>query len=320
MSGTKDTLVVVPCLNEAKHIEGVLSQIFSDRRIGRMLVVVADGGSTDGTAEIVRRLAETRPDLLLLHNDKRLQSAAINLAVATHGAGMTWLARVDAHAEYPADYISRLIAVGEEKGADSVTTSMTARGDTCFQKAAAAAQNSKLGTGGSAHRAGSKSAWVDHGHHALMRIEAFRTVGGYDETFSHNEDAELDLRLAAGGYRIWLTTEVTIDYFPRATARALFRQYRNYGAGRARTVRLHKTPLKIRQMLPMAVAPAVILAFAAPLFWPLPLPALVWASICLAYGATLGPGCAAFSGWPAMVMHFGWSLGFLRQWFLGGRQ
>jgi succinoglycan biosynthesis protein ExoA len=316
MSAIKDTLVVVPCLNEARHIEGVLSQIFSDSQVGRMLVVVADGGSTDGTVEIVRRLAAARTDLVLLPNEKRLQSAAINLAVATHGAAMTWLARVDAHAEYPQDYVSRLIAVGEEMGADSVTTSMTARGETCFQAAAAAAQNSKLGTGGSAHRAGTRSAWVDHGHHALMRIEAFRSVGGYDETFSHNEDAELDLRLAAGGYRIWLTTEVAIDYFPRATAAALFRQYRNYGAGRARTVRLHRTPLKVRQMLPLAVAPAAGLALAAPLFWPLALPALVWVAVCLAYGATLGPRCASLAGWPAMVMHFGWSLGFLRQWLL----
>lgn len=320
MSRSKDTLVVVPCLNEAKHIADVLAQIFADSQIDRMLVVVADGGSTDGTIEIVQRLAADHDNLLLLRNGKRLQSAAINLAVATHGDGMTWLARLDAHAEYPKDYISRLIAVGEAMGADSVTTSMTARGDSCFQQAAAAAQNSKLGTGGSAHRAGTKSAWVDHGHHALMRIEAFRTVGGYDETFSHNEDAELDLRLGAGGYRIWLTTDVVIDYFPRANTQALFRQYRNYGAGRARTVRLHKTPLKIRQMLPLAVAPAVVLMLGTPLFWPLAIPALVWASVCLAYGASLGRDCAALAGWPAMVMHFGWSLGFLRQWFLGRGQ
>ena len=42
---------------------------------------------------------------------------------------------------------------------------------------------------------GAEGHWADHGHHALMRISAFRAVGGYDESFSHNEDAELDYRL-----------------------------------------------------------------------------------------------------------------------------
>lgn len=320
MTQAVDTLVVVPTLNEERHIEGVLAQVFADAAIERMLVVVADGGSTDATRQIVERLAKGRANLILLHNEKRLQSAAVNAAVAAHGVGKTWLARVDAHASYPESYISKLIGVAQETGADSVTTSMTSKGETCFQLAAATAQNSRLGTGGAAHRAGSKSAWVDHGHHALMRIAAFQAVGGYNETFSHNEDAELDLRLTGGGFRIWLTTDVTMVYYPRDSLRALFRQYSNYGAGRARTVRLHKTPLKVRQMLPLAVAPAVGLALLTPLFWPFALPALGWAAICIAYGLTLGRGdCASLAGWPAMVMHMGWSVGFWRQWLAGRR-
>jgi hypothetical protein len=56
-----------------------------------------------------------------------------------------------------------------------------------------------------AHRARGQGAFVDHGHHALMSIAAFRAVGGYDPDFAHNEDAELDHRLRAAGYDIWLT-------------------------------------------------------------------------------------------------------------------
>jgi succinoglycan biosynthesis protein ExoA len=145
-----------------------------------------------------------------------------------------------------------------------------------------------------------------------MRLAAFQAVGGYDETFSHNEDAELDIRLGRDGCRIWLTTEVAIVYFPRNSARALFRQYRNYGAGRARTVRLHRTPLKVRQLLPLSVAPAAALALVAPFAWPLALPAAAWAGLCLAYGVLIAKDrCSALAGWPAMIMHLGWSVGFL---------
>ena len=69
------------------------------------------------------------------------------------------------------------------------------------------AQNSKLGNGGSKHREGGKGHWTDHGHHALMRISAFASVGGYDETFSHNEDAEYDERVVSAGGRIYLAKD-----------------------------------------------------------------------------------------------------------------
>lgn len=321
MSRAVDTLVVVPTLNEERHIEAVLRRLLADSQLDRMLIVVADGGSTDATVEIVRRLADGRSNLVHLHNPKRLQSAALNAAVAAYGAGKAWLARVDAHADYPEGYVSQLIAVAEASGADSVTTSMISQGEACFQKAAATAQNSRLGTGGAAHRAGSASRWVDHGHHALMRIAAFQAVGGYDETFSHNEDAELDIRLTGQGFRIWLTTEVAIVYYPRGTPGALFRQYRNYGAGRARTARKHRAPLKLRQLLPLGVAPAVALALAAPFAWPLALPALAWAGACLAYGGLIGKDrCSRLAGWPAMIMHLAWSAGFLRERFAPKRQ
>src|SRR5690606_35663894 len=116
-------------------------------------------------------------------------------------------------------------------------------------------QNSRLGNGGSKHRAGAKGQWVDHGHHALMRIESFRTVGGYDETFGHNEDAELDHRLRAAGYGIWLTDKTRMTYYPRETAAGLFRQYLNYGQGRARNILKHSTMPKLRQVLPAMVLP-----------------------------------------------------------------
>ena len=84
--------------------------------------------------------------------------------------------------------------------ADSVVVSMNAEGSACLQRAAAAAQNSLLGNGGSSHRIRSDGRWVDHGHHALMTTAAFKAVGGYDEAFSHNEDAELDVRLTKADF------------------------------------------------------------------------------------------------------------------------
>ena len=126
-------------------------------------------------------------------------------------------------------------------------------GEAGFQRAVAAAQNSPIGTGGSAHRMGNASGPVDHGHHALMRIDAFRAVGGYDETFRANEDAELDYRLRQAGHTIWLTDRTAMTYYPRATVSGLFRQYFGYGGGRARNILKHRMRPRLRQMAPLAI-------------------------------------------------------------------
>ena len=312
--GSGRVLVVIPCLNEEAHLGGLLES-FRGAEVDR--IVVVDGGSHDASVAIARAAADADPRICVLDNPKKIQSAAINLAVETFGAGTEYLVRVDAHAGYPGGYVERLVEACEAEGADSVTVSMLARSQErggCFQIAAASVQNSVLGTGGSAHRAAGARRWVDHGHHALFRTDAFRRIGGYDETFSHNEDAEFDARLGAAGGRILLAGDIVIDYYPRSTAGGLWRQYYRFGRGRARMLLRHRQVPKIRQAPPLAVAPVVVLAAAAPLSLWAGLPATAWLAACLGFGALLGARdgrpCAFASGLAAAIMHLAWSAGF----------
>ncbi|MDG2520312.1 glycosyltransferase family 2 protein [Caulobacter segnis] len=315
-----DVLVVIPCLNEAAHLPHLLEWLTAETG-DDALIVVADGGSHDGSRQIVEAAAERWPKVRLLANPGRIQSIGVNAAVAQYGRGRRHLIRIDAHAGYPKGFIRGLIETARTIGAQSVTVPMRTIGEGCFQRAAAAAQNSFLGAGGSAHRQGAASGWVDHGHHALMDLTAFREVGGYDEGFSHNEDAELDLRLTQEGGRIWLAADLAILYRPRSRPGALFTQYRNYGRGRAMTAARHKVRLKPRQAAPLLVAPSVAaavigLGFApiTPLALGLAAPAAAWAGLCLGLGVLTGlkvrDRCAMLSGVAAMIMHLGWSLGF----------
>jgi succinoglycan biosynthesis protein ExoA len=318
-AAARRALVVIPCLNEEAVIAQVISQILQDDGLVDPLVLVADGGSSDRSREIVAEIAARDPRVRLMDNPGRLQSAGMNLAARRMGGDRPWLVRVDAHADYPKNYASTLIEEARRTGADSVVVSMDTRGEGFFQRAVAAAQNSVLGTGGSAHRLASHGQWVDHGHHALFSLHAYAAAGGYDEGFSHNEDAELDLRLAQQGGRIWLTDKVRIGYYPRRTPKALARQYFGYGRGRARTVLKHYTPLKIRQTLPLAVAPAVAGLALTPVSWAFAIPALLWIAAALGYGALLGlrkkDPAAFLSGPAAMIMHLAWSAGFWAQLF-----
>jgi len=310
-------MVVIPCLNEADHVAALLDRLRASADRLDMKIIFADGGSTDGTVSILADIARSDPRVVIMPNPRRIQSAAVNRAVEKFGDAFDCFIRIDAHGEYPADYCDRLVEEAEATGADSVTVAMITKGTGFFQKAAALAQNSKLGNGGSRHRMGAKGHWTDHGHHALMRIAPFRAVGGYDETFSHNEDAELDFRLRAAGYRIWMTDKTVMVYYPRATPTALFRQYLGYGRGRAMNFLKHGDRPKLRQMLPALVVPTAVGASLALVYWWAAVPFGLWAVICIGYGIVMGVGkrdlLAPLAGLAAMLMHFAWSTGFWMQ-------
>lgn len=310
--------IVIPTLNEEAHIAGVLDALATQARDDVAEILVVDGGSSDATRTIVGEIAAIDPRIRLIDNPGRLQSAAVNLAARVADSAVTLLIRADAHAEYPAGFVSALIAAHERTGAESVVNQLHSVGETCFQRAVAAVSNSRFGTGGSLHRIGGASGFVDHGHHALFDRAWFQRVGGYDESFVANEDAEYDARLRAGGGRIWFTDDAPITYLPRSSPRALARQYYRYGMGRARTRRKHGEPLRLRQAIPPILLTALVVGLAAALVWPpaLIIPAAYAAGVVLATAILVRrtrDACVlgALVGLP--VMHLCWGWGFLRE-------
>jgi succinoglycan biosynthesis protein ExoA len=314
------SLIVIPTLNEARHIATVLDLVTAESQVMDAVIVVVDGGSSDDTTKIAGSYAERHANVFLIHNPKRIQSAAINQAVAGYGDDAKYVIRIDAHGDYPDDYCRVLVREAEASGADCVVVPMVTIGTSIFQRAVATAQNSLVGTGGSAHRSGKGGRWVEHGHHALMSIAAYRSVGGYDESFRHNEDAELDYRLVKAGFRIWLTNATHMTYYPRSTPSSLFKQYFGYGRGRARNVMKHGVIPKLRQVLPLAILPAVAIASLSFIHWSAILPLAAWCFACLALGTLaaskhidqygLPAKGAPLVGIAAMIMQFAWSTGF----------
>lgn len=320
-----DVLVVIPTLNEEAHIEACLrSLVNGDVRLSEVLIVVADGGSTDRTPTIVRNFAIDFPNVVLLHNPRRLQAAAINLAARTYSAGRRFMVRCDAHAIYPSDYVMQVAESLARMGVASIVVPMDAAGKTCFQKANAWIVDTPLGSGGSAHRGGRKSMFVDHGHHAGFDLKTFLHVGGYDESFSHNEDAEFDKRLVRSGGRIFLDAGIRLSYLPRATVSSLARQYFNYGKGRARTILKHRDPPKLRQLVPPAALVACVLSVAlAPVApWSLIVPGVylaVLAAASVAMAIRKRSACGLLAGVASATMHMSWSAGLLKQLLLRKR-
>lgn len=278
-----DTIVAIPALNEAAHIEETIHSLRRDRDGARRFEIwVIDGGSIDGTIEIVEALSQTLRGVKLLHNPDRTQAHAMNKAAlaAMRRGGVQYLVRADAHAGYPQNWVARLIETAETEGADSVVVPMRTRGGGDMRDASADLFNSWLGNGGSPHRTGKTRGFVDHGHHALFRLDAFFEAGGYDPQFLANEDAELDVRLRQLGRRIFLENRASIDYVPRDRLAGVYRQFYRNGKFRLRTSLKHNRPLSIRQLAPVGlsvtlIASSLLGALVRPVFFA---PAALYAS------------------------------------------
>ena len=308
--------VIIPTLNEAARIGDLLAQIAQQPPALVLDILVADGGSTDGTQAIVATAAALDTRIRLVENPERIQSAGINRAVALADSHAEILVRVDAHAFYPDDFIPRIVAAFGATEASMVAVGMRTIATTCMQRGIATASNSRIGTGGAAHRVGGPPGFVDHGHHAGMKRAMFERVGGYDRSFVANEDAELDLRIRRAGGRIWLASDIQVDYLPRASLGRLFTQYWRYGRGRAQTFRKHGERLRPRQLLP----PALVLGLAgsillSPLLpWLLLLPVAYLLALAIATTSLVlqqRQVCTLLALPAAATMHIAWGTGFV---------
>lgn len=308
--------IVIPVLNEARYIAACLASLLPQAQEMGASIIVMDGGSTDRTVAIVQAIAAAHPAVSLRHNAKRLQSAAMNLAARLVSPDTAILVRADAHALYPPDFLRLCVTELRARQATSVVVPMRTVGAAGMQRAIAAVQNSRFGNGGAAHRVGGKSGLVEHGHHAAFDRDFFLRIGGYDEAFSHNEDAEHDVRAQRAGGRIWMCGEAVIEYLPRAALWPLARQYYRHGRGRMQTLLRHQLRPRPRQLAaPLVLVVGVLGILGVPVSPWFGLAPLTYGAACLAWavlaaGRARDPWLLAMA--PAvMTTHLSWGAGFL---------
>src|SRR5258708_20928173 len=139
-------LVVIPTLNEAAHMEDGLGRVRAQPYPAELVeILVADGGSTDGTRSVVRRMAENDARIRLVENPRRNQAAGMNVAIEVAKGEV--IARLDGHTSWPRTHLARGVGILDPTGADSVGGTMDARGETAIGAAIALASRSRFGAG-----------------------------------------------------------------------------------------------------------------------------------------------------------------------------
>ncbi|HEX8714189.1 MAG TPA: glycosyltransferase, partial [Solirubrobacteraceae bacterium] len=104
-----DVSVLVPVLDEERHIRETVAAMQAQRFDGNVELLFADGGSQDRTREILLELAQGDPRIRVLDNPRRRTASGLN--VCLREARGDYVARMDAHTYYS----DRYLAAGVER-------------------------------------------------------------------------------------------------------------------------------------------------------------------------------------------------------------
>lgn len=313
--------VVMPVLNEGRHLASAVSGILSSDYDGPLEVVLALGPSTDDTDDVAAQLA-IDPRVKCVANPTGRTAAGLNAAIAA--ASHDIIVRVDGHAIIPADYVRIAVQTLEATGADNVGGIMGAEGTTDFERAVATAMRSWFGVGGAAFHIGGEAGPALTVYLGCFRRSALERVGGFDETMVRAQDWELNHRIRSTGGVVWFTPDLHVTYRPRPNLRALAKQYFEYGRWRREVARRHPETVSLRYLAPpvtvIGIASGAALALVGaltrrPLLIGLGLaPAVAYTTTNLTMSATLAADPAVAMRLPAVfaTMHGSWGVGFLR--------
>jgi len=226
--------LIVPCRNEEKFIEKVIKSVISQTYPkDRMEVLFIDGQSEDRTREIIELYSQKYPFIKLLINPYKYVPQAMNIGIKAATGEI--IIRMDAHSEYPEDYVEKLVYWLKKLNADNVggvwiTTPPT---DSLKAKAIALALSHPFGVGNSLFRTAKnlkKHIEVDTVPFGCYLKEIFDKIGLYDERLVRNQDIELNKRLRKSGGKIYLIPDIKIKYYARDTWRKLWKN--NFENGR----------------------------------------------------------------------------------------
>ena len=302
--------IVLPTLTEREFITDCLHSLFSQHYRNIVEVLVVDGGSKDGTREIVERFGDP---IRLLDNPTGTTAAAMNIGIDAAKGNV--IVRVDPNAVYDPDHVTKNVSALLDTGADHVAGSISPVGTASFSRAVAALAKMKgIGT------------VADTAYLGCWWTSTLRDLEGYDEESLQwaAEDDELNLRILKRGGKVIEEPEIGSASFLSSTPLGLARQYHNDGIGKASTLWKHKGLRTLRPLAPAMLVLATVGGFVVgrgPSRFLIPLTHSLFAGL-VATKAARAPGVQLHRAAQAVsLMHWSHGAGFWRglSWALRGR-
>ena len=225
--------ILIPCLNEFHFIRGCLASVVNFQvpdGVELREILVIDGGSTDGTPDVVREIVSSDERIRLLHNPGRIQSTALNIAL--RAASGDYVLRLDAHSAYPRDYLALAIDTALRTGCENVGgLFITQARDAGYGAALVQALTThKFGVGDAGYRTGAQEGRADTVPYGCFRRSLFDRIGMFDERLVRAQDYEMNQRIIAAGGCVWRNPAIHVKYYAQPDLYSFIRKQIVYEA------------------------------------------------------------------------------------------
>ena len=241
--------IIVPVYNEEKYIEKCVNSLLAQNLEQSREIIFVDGGSTDATLKILQGYKEKYPELIsVLDNPNKTAPHAMNIGIE-HSKGK-YIVRIDAHAVYGEDYVSKCIYYLENTDADNVGGRVDTLSEGFIGGAISKMLSSKFGVGGSSFRTEEKSGYVDTVPFGAFRRELIDKIGGFNTQLPRSEDNEFNARIRRNGGKVYLAADICSKYYCRDTVAGILKMGLQNGNALFRTMKIDKSAMSIRHFIP----------------------------------------------------------------------
>lgn len=266
-----DLTFVIPFLDEAGHLQATMDSL-ARQELGPFSaeVLLVDGMSTDGSAELARArcaaISTPQLDFRVLENPGRRAPFAFNLGIQQ--ARGRYVGFGGAHSDYPPHYFRTAIELLDKGVADVVGGGHDEHRTSSngpLARAMSHLYRSRIGSGVAAYHRRRTPGFVDTVYGGFYRREVFDAVGGFNVRLTRNQDNELNARVVSSGRRIYFDPRLSTSYVMKTDFRTFFRRGFMFGRYHPETWAANLASFRLRHVIPglAVVYLAVALGLAA---------------------------------------------------------
>lgn len=263
--------VVMPVYNEEKYIEKCVdSLLMQDYDKNNMEWIFVDGMSKDKTVSILKSYKEKYPELIkVFENPQKIVPYAMNIGIKESKG--KYIVRLDAHADYEKDYISKCVYYLENTDAENVGGVAITKANGFSGRCISKMLSSKFGVGNSEFRTNGKSGYVDTVPFGAFKREVFSKYGGYDERLVRNQDNEMNFRIRKNGGKIYMSDDIKLSYYCRDSVSGISKMAKTNGMWNVITMKLCPGSMGLRHFIPFMFVLSILglglLGFLHTFFW-----------------------------------------------------
>lgn len=222
--------IIIPVKNDASLLKACLESISNlDYPKNKIEVIIADGMSTDNSAEVAKNYGAR-----VVLNEKQTVSPGRNIAFKRSSGEV--IAFTDADCVVDKNWIINSLKYFEDDKVACVGgPNLTPPDEGNFGKAVGFVFNQRIFSAGSIHARKLENITEVRsipGCNAIYRREALDKVMPIDESLLTCDDTELNQRLIDKGYKLLYTPDVFVWHYRRPNPKRLFRQMYRYAIGR----------------------------------------------------------------------------------------